>query len=360
MSDSVRPHRRQPTRLPRPWDSPGKNTGVGCHFLLQCMKVKVKSLSRVQLLATPWTAAHQAPPSMGFSRQEYWSGVPLPSPGLILVDPSSHQLCPLKKLTPHFWAQGLLFAFFHLPHCTGSSLLCKFFSSRGEQGLLSSHGTRTSHCGSFSCCGARALGQVGSVVVAHGLHCPRACGIFLDQGSNPCPLHWQADSYPLEQQGSPLLFLYEVTTGLWVAHNRGTAFTRVYYLLTTTLRVCWYKILIKKLLQAVYIIIPLSPFYTETAVDGVETFEKWAAEPTFKLGIFWLQHFSSLPVLQCFSELKKEYYVLPLHRAWIGQLLCRLNTVDFVEHVGSVTVCSAVAVQSLRCSTNTQHGCVLI
>ena len=43
-------------------------------------KVKVKSLSRVRLLASPWTAAHQAPPSMGFSRQEYWSGVPLPSP----------------------------------------------------------------------------------------------------------------------------------------------------------------------------------------------------------------------------------------------------------------------------------------
>ena len=43
-------------------------------------KVKVKSLSRVWLLATPWTAAYQAPPSMGFSRQEYWSGVPLPSP----------------------------------------------------------------------------------------------------------------------------------------------------------------------------------------------------------------------------------------------------------------------------------------
>ena len=42
-------------------------------------KVKVKLLSRVRLLATPWTAAHQAPPSMGFSRQEYWSGVPLPS-----------------------------------------------------------------------------------------------------------------------------------------------------------------------------------------------------------------------------------------------------------------------------------------
>ena len=43
MSDSVRPHRLQPTRLPCPWDSPGKNTGVGCHFLLQCMKVKSES-----------------------------------------------------------------------------------------------------------------------------------------------------------------------------------------------------------------------------------------------------------------------------------------------------------------------------
>ena len=43
-------------------------------------KMKVKSLSRARLLATPWTAAHQAPPSMGFSRQEYWSGMPLPSP----------------------------------------------------------------------------------------------------------------------------------------------------------------------------------------------------------------------------------------------------------------------------------------
>ena len=43
VSDSVRPQRRQPTRLPHPWDSPGKNTGVGCHFLLQCMKVKSDS-----------------------------------------------------------------------------------------------------------------------------------------------------------------------------------------------------------------------------------------------------------------------------------------------------------------------------
>ena len=43
VSDSVRPHRQQPTRLRRPWDSPGKNTGMGCHFLYQCMKVKSQS-----------------------------------------------------------------------------------------------------------------------------------------------------------------------------------------------------------------------------------------------------------------------------------------------------------------------------
>ena len=99
---------RQPTRLPRPWDSPGKNTGVGCHFLLQCMKVKSESevaqscltlsdpmhcslpgfSSCARLSATPWTAAHQAPLSMRFSRQGYWSGLlfsppgDLPNPGI--------------------------------------------------------------------------------------------------------------------------------------------------------------------------------------------------------------------------------------------------------------------------------------
>ena len=48
--------------------------------------MKVKSLSRVRLLATPWTAGYQAPPSMGFSKQEYWSGVPLPSPHVAAND----------------------------------------------------------------------------------------------------------------------------------------------------------------------------------------------------------------------------------------------------------------------------------
>ena len=122
----------QPTGLLCPWDFQDKNTGVGCHFFLQVIsllpakslqscptlfdpidgsppgspipgilqartldwvaisfsnawkwKVKVKSLSRVRLFETPWTAAYQAPPSMGFSRQEYWGGLPLPSPGYI-------------------------------------------------------------------------------------------------------------------------------------------------------------------------------------------------------------------------------------------------------------------------------------
>ena len=78
MSDSVRPHRRQLTRLPRPWDFPGKNTGVGCHFLLQCMEVKSESEVTQSCPTLGWTATYQAPPPMGFSRQEYWSGLPLP------------------------------------------------------------------------------------------------------------------------------------------------------------------------------------------------------------------------------------------------------------------------------------------
>ena len=61
-------------------------------------KVKVKSLSLVRLLATPWTAAHQAPPSMGFSRQECWSGVPLPSPILHLT---VSQTSSLRQLILH-------------------------------------------------------------------------------------------------------------------------------------------------------------------------------------------------------------------------------------------------------------------
>ena len=60
-------------------------------------KVKVKSLSRVRLFTTPWSAAYQAPPSMGFSRQEYWSGVPLPSPFLCIIHYNSWSVLRLHK-----------------------------------------------------------------------------------------------------------------------------------------------------------------------------------------------------------------------------------------------------------------------
>ena len=81
MSNSVRPHRWQPTRLPCPWDSPGKNAGVGCHFLLQCMKVKSESevAQSCPTLSNPMDCSLPGSSVHGFSRQEYWSGVPLPS-----------------------------------------------------------------------------------------------------------------------------------------------------------------------------------------------------------------------------------------------------------------------------------------
>ena len=79
------PHRRQPTRLPIPAILQARTLEwVAIAFSNAWKwKVKMKSLSCVWLFATPWTAAHQAPPSMGFSRQEYWSGVPLTSPRVI-------------------------------------------------------------------------------------------------------------------------------------------------------------------------------------------------------------------------------------------------------------------------------------
>ena len=95
---------------PHPWDSPGKNTGVGCHFLLQCVKVKSENevAQSCLTLATPWPAAYQAPPSMGFSRQEYWSGVPLPSPWASLTKVQFLGVAAVKtKLVPGWgWGAG--------------------------------------------------------------------------------------------------------------------------------------------------------------------------------------------------------------------------------------------------------------
>ena len=87
VPDSVRPQRQQSTRLPRPWDSPGKNTRVGCHFLLQCIKVKSES-EVAQSCPTPSDPMDYSLPGSsvhGICQAEYWSGVPLPSPSITLV-----------------------------------------------------------------------------------------------------------------------------------------------------------------------------------------------------------------------------------------------------------------------------------
>ena len=76
----MRPHRQQPTRLPRPWDSPGKNIGVGCHFLLQCMKVKSENevTQSCPTLTDPMDCSLSGSSSQGFSRLQYWSGCHCP------------------------------------------------------------------------------------------------------------------------------------------------------------------------------------------------------------------------------------------------------------------------------------------
>ena len=103
-------------------------------------------------------------------------------------------LFPFNNLTSYF-----------ICGCAGSSL---------PRGLFSSCGVQTSPCGGFSCCQAWALGlwasiavvprlqSTGSVVVVSGLSCSAACGIFWDQGWDPCLLHWQSDCSPLSYQGS--------------------------------------------------------------------------------------------------------------------------------------------------------------
>ena len=95
-----------------------------------------------------------------------------------------------------------------------------------EWGILSTCGAWPAHWGGFSCSGAKALAQEwagfsswalgleneGSVIMAHGLGGPEACGIFPHQRLNPCPLHWQVDSYPLDHQGSPKLCFIKIST----------------------------------------------------------------------------------------------------------------------------------------------------
>ena len=90
---------------------------------------------------------------------------------------------------------------------------------RGLSPVAASGGHSSSRCAGLSLSRPlplRSTGsrRAGSVVVAHGLSCPAACGIFPDQGSNPCPLHWQADSQPLRHQGSPKSVTFNKRAGL--------------------------------------------------------------------------------------------------------------------------------------------------
>ena len=82
MSNSVGPHRWQPTRLPRPWDSPGKNTGMGCHFLLQCMRVKSESevTQSCPTLCNPIDHSPAGPSVHRILQERISNGLPLPSP----------------------------------------------------------------------------------------------------------------------------------------------------------------------------------------------------------------------------------------------------------------------------------------
>ena len=102
------------------------------------------------------------------------------------------------------WERIAFFKFIYLFifGCVGSSFLCEGFLQLRQAGATLHRSARASHYHGLSCCRAQAR-RAGLVVVAHGPSCSAACGFYPDQGSNPCPLHWQADSQPLRHQGSP-------------------------------------------------------------------------------------------------------------------------------------------------------------
>ena len=130
MSDSVWPQRRQPTRLPHPWDSPGKNTGVEYYCLLQFMKVKSEVAQSCPTLSNPMD--HSLPGSSvhGISRQEYWNGVPLPSS-------FKYTLPYIKQIT----IKDLLYITAEKEMATHSSVLAWRIPGMGEPGGLPSMGS---------------------------------------------------------------------------------------------------------------------------------------------------------------------------------------------------------------------------
>ena len=108
-----------------------------------------------------------------------------------------------KKLSYMLLVRNLFFKLFIYLFMVVLGLHCpQAFSSCGKWRLLSSYGTGAFHCSGFSCCRAQALGSQASVVVAHGLSCSEAHWIYWDHRLNPCPLHWQVDSYTLHHHES--------------------------------------------------------------------------------------------------------------------------------------------------------------
>ena len=128
----------------------------------------------------------------------------------------SRGICPVVGLLGHVVVLFLVFVFFLIFYFILFIffwLCCVFVSVRGLSLVAASGGHSSSWCVGLSpwrplllrSTGSR---HAGSVVVAHGSSCSATCGIFPDQCSNPCPLHWQADSQPLRHQGSPLFLVF--------------------------------------------------------------------------------------------------------------------------------------------------------
>ena len=130
---------------------------------------------------------------------------------------TSERPASLSKALEKYWirrsevAMGGMLAFF-LSFFLSLWLCWVFVSVRGLSLVAASRGHSSSRCVGLSLSRPlllRSTGsrRAGSAIVAHGPSCSAACGILPDQGSNPCPLHWQADPQPLRHQGSPILFI---------------------------------------------------------------------------------------------------------------------------------------------------------
>ena len=133
-----------------------------------------------------------------------------PSPTAKGRYPTSHKLCPCSLNNNFIPAPvfNIIIIFFNFYLFIYLWLCWVFVSVRGLSLVVASGGHSSSRCAGLSLSRSlllRSTGsrRAGSVIVAHGPSCSAACGIFPDKGSNPCPLHWQADSQPLRHQGSP-------------------------------------------------------------------------------------------------------------------------------------------------------------